>query len=186
MEFINNIVTLKGEKDSISELKSFLGKYIHNESIEDDIVKYVDFNQNIKSIYDKTVLDSIQNYESSSVWFYYDWCEVGSIFFNEVLEYETLYFNTSWDSSLNMIVQISKLFPDIEFCLNWQPKSIMYECFGFAKIKEGEILELNVNTPQWYLDEMKALCEEVPTSQKANCYPVQYINENGEFDYLPF
>lgn len=182
MEFINNRITLKGKKDSISELKSFFDKY----SIEDDIVKYVDFNQNIKSIYDKTALDSIQSYESSSVWFYYDWCEVGSIFFNEVLEYETLYFKTRYNSSFNAIIEISKLFPDIEFCLDWQPKSIMYECFGFAKIKEGEVLELNVSTPQWYLDEMKSLCKDESSSHEENSCPVQYINEKGEFDYLPF
>lgn len=184
MEFINNIITLKGKKDSISKLKSFIE--IYTENTTDDIVVCVDFNKKIKSICDKAVLGNIQSYESSSVWLHYDWYEVGSIIFGEIVKYETLYFKTRYNSSFNAIIEISKLFPDIEFSLDWQPKSLMYECFGFAKIKEGEVLELNATTPQWYLDEMEALCEEVATSQNANCYPVQYINENSEVDYLPF
>lgn len=159
MEFVHNEITLKGNKNSISNLKSFLDKYTYNNKTEDGIGEYVDFNQKINNIYNKTVLDGTQNNESNLVWFYFTWCEAGSDFYGKVFENDILYFRTSCNSSLNTIILISKIFSDIEFELAWESMDIMNEYIGYAKIKEGGIFNCIEGTPEWYWNRLEASCE---------------------------
>lgn len=178
MEFIYNRITLKARKASINNLKSFLENYSLNLE-EDDNAKCIDFSKNIDTTYNKIVIDNIQANKSSSFWFNYDWCDVGSTFFDETLEHETLYFKTGWNPSLNIIIEISKLFPKIEFNLKWYPQSIMYESFGVATVKNGEILELDTTTPQWYLDDINEMCEIGNDDvNQITPEPQYFINEN--------
>lgn len=180
MELINNIIALKGDKEEINNLNVFLDKHIEKVD-EDSIIDWTGNNS----------INDVQNEKPFPFWFYYDWCEIGSQFFDEILEHETLYFKTESNPSLNTIIEISKLFPKIEFNLEWQPRSIMFECFGSSKIKDGEILELDTTTPQWYLDEIEEMCrigneEETVDKNTVISEPQCFIDEEGIVYSLPF
>lgn len=189
MEYINNTISLRGEREYLNSLKSFLEQYTEKIEYGKDDIVCVNLRKDVQTVYDEKVIEAIRSYPSSSFWFDYEWCDIGSPFFGDILEYDTLYFRIDENSAWSIIADISQLFPQIEFNLSWEPQSILYYAkFGTAKIRAGKILEMDDTLPQAYLDELDSIFndENEPDSKKTTSIPVPYINEEGELTYLPF
>lgn len=194
MELINNTVRLIGKREYLKSLKYFLEQYTEKIEYGKDDIICINLKKDVQTVYDEKVIEKIRSYPSSSFWFDYEWCDIGSPFFGDILEYDTLYLKIDENSACNIIAEISLLFPKIEFDLSWEPQSVLYAKFGTAKIKAGEVLEYDDTIPKWYIDHLEEIGafddskegDLDSTLDKPTQEPDCFIDENGELICLPF